>query len=336
MAIEDAPPEPNPNWDGTAQDELGWLFPAHVYLFAVSFIILGMITILALVFKRNSRESKHFVKIIMLSAIILLSISRAVLLFVILYMSGGNSTIWWIFACVLIEGLGSTSLTASLAILLYITSILTRITGKCRQRQLGLVAFVVTVVNFVFFITSDFVTLVSGDKGKIMLTVCQTTFACWGLIVSGGFATLTYKLRKNANATFEQAKFDRGMKVEGKKLKRLSLLIGALSATSAVFFVLKIYEAVSGITTSEKYSDTWSWWVLKTVLRTLEIINAVVLLLVFKRSSGKIREGGKSNGTVSAMEKPTLGSISMKTITDIEETEKCMSKKKLFSRENNA
>ena len=309
-------PEPNPNWDGTAQEELGWFFPAHVYLFAVLFIILGLSTIFALFFKRNSKDSKHFVKVIMLCAIVLLSISRTVMLFVDPYLSRGNFTIWWTFGCVLVTGLGSTSLTASLAILLYVIAISTRITARSSQRKLGHVVIVVTIVNFVFFIISDVVTVLRENEGKIMLIVCQTTFACWGIIVSGGFATLTYKLRKNASATFQQAKFDRGMKAEKTKLIRLSLLIGVLSGTSAIFFALKISEAISGMT-SDEYSDSWPWWAMQTVLRTLEITNAVVLLLVFKRGSGKTRETGGLNGIAPELNKSTWTSFSVKTTTDI-------------------
>lgn len=308
-------PEPQPNFDGTAQDTLGWLWPGHVYLFAVLFMILGFATILALVLKSSSNHNKYFIKTIMLCAVIVLSVCRFVLLFVDPYLSQGSTSMWWIFGSVLITSLGTTSLTASLAILLYITTISTRITSIHRQANLGRVVCSITIANFVFFITSDAITIVSKDNGKIMLTVCQLAFACWGILVSTGFGFLTCKLRRNARATFEQARLNIGMKNEETKLIKLGVLLGILSVTAAMFFVLRICEAITGLT-SEKYSNTWPWWAMQTVLRTLEITNAIVLLLIFRREcAGKPQRIHRPQNTGTESEKHSITNTSVKSTT---------------------
>ena len=319
MGDEDqAIPEPKPDWDNNAQDTFGWLWPAHVYLFSVLFITLAMVTILALVLNFKYNRKKHFVKNIMLCAVIVLSVSRSVILLVDPYLSSGRTSIWWTFGCVLVTGLGTTSLTASLAILLYITTISTRITTKSRQQHLGRVVCGITIANVAFFITSDVITMFWKDQGAIMLTVCQITFSCWGILVSTGFGTLTCKLRRNARATFEQAKINIRMRNEGTKLRKLGVLLGTLSATSALFFVIRISEAISGWT-SKKYSDSWPWWAIQTSLRTLEVINAIVLLLVFQRERGEVQEAAirPQHTAVTESEKHTLWkTTSVKSTTD--------------------
>ena len=281
-------PEPLPDLNGEAANTLGWLWPAHVYLFAVLFAVLTIVTILAMILKRNSIQKKHFVKTIMLCAVLMLSVSRSLILIVDPYLSSGKTSKWWIFGCVLMTGLGTASLTASLSILLYITTMSVRITSKYRQFNLACVVSSMTIANFVFFVTSDLVTVEWKDEGKIMLAVCQITFAVWGILVSIGFGTLTYKLRKNARATFEQARFNVMIRSEKEKLRKLSILLGTVAITSAMFFALRISEAISG-QTIDKYTDAWRWWTIKTFLRTLEIINAVVLLLVFQRVKVGVR-----------------------------------------------
>ena len=282
-------PEPNANLDGTAQNTLGWLWPAHIYLFASLFVIVCLVTIAFLVLNPRSRQKKHFVKTIMLCSVIVLSICRSVTLLVDPYLSKGETSIWWTFGYVLLMGLGSASLTASLAILLYITALSTRMKSKPHLVAIRRYVFGVTIANFLFFITSDVVTVLSENEGQIMLITCQVAFACWGVLVSAGFAILAYKLRKNARATFEQAKCNKSMKSERNKLRMLDVLLAILSAIAASFFVLRLYEAISGLT-GDKYVDTWPWWAVQTAIRSLEIINAIVLLLIFRKESNKRRE----------------------------------------------
>ena len=312
-------PEPNPNWNGTAEDTLGWLWPGHVYFFAALFIIVGLVTTLALVVNfHNLRSSqKYFVKTSMLCAVMVLSVSRVVMLLVDPYLSNDSSSTWWVFGCILITGFGTASQTASLAILLYVTIISTRITYL--RLDFGAVVCVITVTNFVFFVTSDVVAMLWQDGGRIMLTICQITFAAWGILISTGFGILTFKLRRNARATFEQAKFNFGMKCERMKLRKLGVLLGILSVTATIFFVLRICEAISGLT-SEKYLDSWSWWTMQTVLRTLEIINAIVLLLVFQKESNKAQRIERCPKTGSDSEKYTLKNISIKSTTTVVST----------------
>ena len=285
---ENPGPEPLPDLNGDAANTLGWLWPGHVYLFAVLFVVLTIVTISAMILKRNSIQNKHFVKTVMLCAVVLLSVSRSVILLVDPYLSSGKTSKWWIFGCVLITGLGTASLTTSLSILLYITTMSVRITSKYRQFDLACVVSSMTIANFVFFITSDVVSVKWKDEGRVMLAVCQITFAVWGILVSIGFGTLTYKLRKNARATFEQARFNVTIRSEEEKLRKLSIFLGIVAITSAMFFALRISEAISG-QTSDKYADAWPWWTVQTFLRTLEIVNAVVLLLVFQRVKRGVR-----------------------------------------------
>ena len=305
-------PEPLPDLN-KAENTLDWLWPAHVYLFAVLFVVLTIVTILAMILKRNSIQKKHFVKTVMLCAVLILSVSRSVILLVDPYLSSGRTAKWWVFGCVLITGLGTASLTASLSILLYITTMSVRITSKYRQFDLACVVSSMTIANFVFFITSDVVSVEWKDEGKIMLAVCQITFAVWGLLLSIGFGTLTYKLRKNARATFEQARFNVTIRNEEEKLRKLSVLLGTVAITSAMFFALRISEAISG-QTSDKYADAWPWWTIQTFLRTLEIINAVVLLLVFQRVKEDVR---RRTNTGSESEAQTIwNNTSVKSTTD--------------------
>ena len=306
-------PEPLPNLNGEAANTLGWLWPAHVYLFAVLFVVLTIATILAMILKRNSIQHKHFVKTVMLCAVLILSVSRSVILLVDPYLSSGKTSKWWIFGCVLITGLGTASLTASLSILLYITTMSVRIKSKYRQFDLACAVSSMTIANFMFLITSDVVSVEWKDEGKIMLTVCQITFAVWGILLSIGFATLTYKLRKNARATFEQARFNAMIRNEEEKLRKLSILLGIVAITSAMFFALRISEAISG-QTNDKYADAWPWWTVQTCLRTLEIINAVVLLLVFQRVKENVR---RRTNTGSESEAHTMWkNTSVKSTTD--------------------
>ena len=313
---DDVKPEPQPDWDGGAKDTLGWLWPTHCYLFAALFIIVAVSTITALVVTRRSQRNTSIVKTTMLCAIITMSVCRALtLLLVDPYLSGGRtSSIWWKFCYILLTGIGTASLTAALAILLYVTTVSTRIISTCRQDHLGRVVCGISIGNFFFFTTSDVITTLFKQVrvGKIMLAICQTTFALWGIVVALGFAFLTYKLRRNAHATFEQARSNTNMKKEGDKLRKLCVLLAILSATSAVFFVLRIYEALSSFPNT--FSDTWSWWGLRTVMRALEITNAIVLLFVFKRNVNKTPENDRHSRTDSEQPSCKKGSFNLAVV----------------------
>ena len=317
MTMEaDSLPEPNADWDGTAQHTLGWLWPAHYYLFAVLFIILCLVTIIGLVLNPRSRQKKHFVKTIMLGSIVVLSICRSMMLLVDPYLSNRNTSMWWTFGYVLVMGLGTSSLTTSLAILLYITAISTRMKSKPRLVVMGHYVCGVTIANFVFFITSDVVSILWKNEGQIMLIVCQVTFACWGILVSAGFATIAHKLRNNARATFEQAKCNINMKNERDRLRTLEVLLVILSVIAASFFALRIYESISGLKT-DKYLDTWPWWAMQTAMRSLEIINAVVLLLIFRKQSSKRRDSGRRTNSGIATWKNSSKSITEVMVNQI-------------------
>lgn len=251
----------------------------------------------------------------MLGAVIVLSICRSVMLLVDPYLSNGDTSVWWTFGYILVMGLGTSSLTASLAILLYIMAISTRMKSKPRLVAMGRYVCGVTIANFVFFITSDVVTVSWENEGRIMLIICQVAFACWGILISAGFAVLAYKLRKNARATFEQAKCNINMKNERDRLRMLDVLLAILSLIAASFFALRIYESISGLE-NDKYSDTWPWWAMQTAMRFLEVINAIVLLLIFRKESSKIRGNGRQTNSAVDSRIATWKN-STKSLTDV-------------------
>lgn len=282
-------PEPNPDWENISVT-LGWFWPCHVYFFAVLFLLLALASSVAL-FQTRSLHEKRLMSTTMIAAVFFLACCRSMFLFVDPYLSSKSTSLLWIVFCLLMAGLSTTCLTASLAILLYITSVSANITHVGHQVHFKRIVFGVTICNFVYVVTSDLV-VVFVPGADIMLTICQMTFATWGLFISVGFAVLTWRIRTNAQASCEQASFNLQMRDEYEKLRRLSFFLGVLSVGGGSFFALKVNEAFSGIKAKE-FSDSWSWLGLQSVLRSLEIINAVVLLLVFKRricTAGRVRE----------------------------------------------
>ena len=274
-------PEPIPNWS-KVPDTLGFFWPFHVYLFASLFILLALVSWAALFLTscRTRRESRYL-STIMLTAVFVLALTRSLILLTDPYLSKQISTseTWTVF-WVLVNGVGGACLTASMATLLYVTAVATNVTRHAQVR-LGRITVATTICNFAFLVTSDLV-VAFAREAQVMLTVCQTTFAVWGIVVSIGFAILVRKMRENAQAGGALASFSPELRGgETERLRRLGLFLGALSVSGGLFFALRIYEALHGIK-YEEFSDIWLWWGLKTSQRSLEMVNAVVLLLVFK------------------------------------------------------
>ena len=287
MDRDEISPEPHPDWTNrTTQNILRWTWYAHIYSFAVIFIIIALICLHMIIFKSCSNQHKCFVKSFMLSSITILCTTRAVMLLSHPYFSNEDRSLWQGIASSFNTSLGSASFTSSLGTLLYIIAVSTRITSKHRQPQLGRFVCGVTISNFAFFVTSDLTTIVSTDVGRIMKTVCQITFAFWGLLVSFGFAVSTYRLRRNGKATFEQRKNNATMKKYGKRLKTLVVLLAILSGMAAVIFILRISNAIIGVI-MDKFMEPYTWFIMETSIRILEITSAIVILLVFHKDSKK-------------------------------------------------
>lgn len=275
-------PEPQPNWS-KAPDTLGFYWPLYLYFFASLFVLLALVSAVALFFTvRLTRRDSRFLSTIMLTAVFILALTRSVLLLAYPYLPKPISTSrYWSVFWLLMTGVGGTCLTASMATLLYVMAVATNV-ARYAQVRLGRITVAITTCNFAFLVTSDLVVAFAPET-HAMLTVCQTTFAVWGIIVSIGFAILICNMRQNAQASFMQASYNQGFQGEAKKLCRLGLFLGALSVSGGLFFALKIYEAVEASTKVGEFADTWPWWCLQTSQRSLEIVNAVVLLLVFKK-----------------------------------------------------
>lgn len=279
-STHDHQPEPIPNWS-KVPDTLGFFWPFHVYLFASLFILLALVSSVALFLTlRATRRESRSLSTIMLTAVFVLALTRSLILLTNPYLSKQIYTSeTWIVFWVLVNGVGGACLTASMATLLYVTAVATNVTRHAQVR-LGRVTVATTICNFAFLVTSDLV-VAFAHEALVMLTVCQTTFAVWGIIVSIGFAILVYKMRKNARAGCALASFSPELRGETERLRRLGLFLGVLSVSGGLFFALRVYEALP-IEDEEFSVDIWLWWGLQTSLRSLEIVNAVVLLLVFK------------------------------------------------------
>lgn len=297
--------EPSPNWVSTLQ-ALKWLWYAHVYGFGVSFLVLALcsvVSITALFRSGRSRNKTHFIVISLL--LFHLGALRGVVLFWNPYLSSGNDSKSGVLACVVSWGIAKACLTAAFSIMLLIFLETTRIALAPPRFQNLPFLVAVAFVNIGYLTLSDTV-VIFYPAAKVLILICQVTFAVWGLLVCLGYLLACKRMQDNliSSKNFRNQFFA----AETKRLSRLRSLILAASAFGAGNFALSIYISASkqGVLSEMGEVDSWSWYGTQTSLRLLELLMSLFLILVGHNNKRSNQRSTQSHEIQPHMSQPTV------------------------------
>jgi hypothetical protein len=226
---------------------------------------------------------------------------RAGILFWDPYLSPPKTTALFIFE-VTIFGIGSAFSVSAFTILLLILLETTNLRfGPARFKQLRY-PLLITLIYVLLFVTSD-VVVVYIPEAKMMLLVCQSIYALWGLMVCLGFALSAFKIWQNLRPSRNLAYFNNQFNKEVKQMKKLVFLLTMASLTGGISFILKIYAASSdygGVFGEKEYVDYWPWYGLTfSTLVTELMINLLIYTIALRARAGIERRPGTRLNRVS-------------------------------------
>lgn len=312
--------EPSPNWVETLQ-ELQWMWYAHIYGFGASFLVLALYSfasIIVLVRRSGRRRNKtHF--IVTSSLLFLLGTFRGIVLFWDPYLFSGTDSKSMVFACVSMWGIAKACLTSAFSIMLLIFLETTRIALAPPRFQNLPFLLAVALINIGYLVLSDAVVLFY-PTAKVLILICQVTFAAWGLLVCIGYLLACKRMHDNliASKSLRNQFFD----AETRRLSRLRSLMQAASLLGACNFALSIYIAASqlGVLSEMGEVDGWSWYGTQTGLRLLELGMSLFIILVGHNRRGNQNEPRpQSNLQPLALGRQSKVGASELTVEDIQQ-----------------
>ena len=278
-------PEPEPNWE-EAKTTWGAAWPIHVYLFASVWTIAGLYFLYFFaqsVYRRNDGHKRS--PFIMLSfQLLILALSRCFVLFLNPY-SSRSQTQTQLTVTVTIWSMGTAGMTSAFGVLLLILLDATKLNLTPPHFQNLTVLIIITAANFVFVVVAD-ITVTFHRSAKILLLLCQLTFALWGVLIAVGYFLAGHRTRKNLKATFESVELESQTKAPEEnptKFKRLIIKCYASSCLGLCIFSLSVYGAAfadSSVLSNVKYVDAWGWWGVQTTSRILESLMALLISIV--------------------------------------------------------
>lgn len=276
--------EPSPNWL-IAKRELRWLWDAHVYGFGAIFALIATFSIIFIVCKRGAifkKRKAHFA--VMLSVLAVAGFLRSVVLLWDPYVSSHNSPDSQVLFCVISCGIARACITSNFSIMLLILVETTK--TSLRPARLKNLPFLITItlVNVLYLLLSELVVWFH-PKARVMIFICHVTFASWGLVVSIGYSVAGSRMWRNLKASLGGAFFSVTLDQESNSLKRLIILMCFASSFGVIDFTLSLYTTIGefGAYSDERYIKSWHWFIVQSMLRTLESLQCIfIFLIVFK------------------------------------------------------
>lgn len=275
-------PEPGPEWP-EAKATWGVAWPLHVYLFATIWTTMGSYFLFFFtqsVYLRN--DGRKRAPFIMLSFQLLIqAFSRCFILFWNPYGSKSNSQAQLVTS-ITIWSLGTAGLTSAFGELLLILLDTTKLNLAPPKFQNLTVLIIITAANFVFVLVADIV-VAFYNSAKMLLLLCQVTFALWGVIVAIGYFMAGYKTHKNLKSTFQGTESQSKEKHGPGRLKWLVIKCYASSFLGLCIFGVSIYVVLFGessVLSDEDFVDSWMWWAFQTTFRCLEVLMTLLITVV--------------------------------------------------------
>lgn len=303
MVENDKPwPEPVPDWP-EAKEIWKWGWPFHVYFFTVlyCFVIFRGLYVLLKQGKAFFRRMDH--RFLMNTLLLAFGATRAVFLIWDPYGSNPDHSKTELVICIITFGVGTACITSAFSYLLLIVLETTRISLAPSKLQNQRFFLGVWTVNVLYVIVSDLI-VAHFHEAKLMILICQITFALWGLILALGYVLAAARLWRNLKASRQTAEFNPGLAAESKKIARLVCLLCLGSICGVVMFSTIVYTALSdtGVYNESGLVRNGPWIAVQTLLRTCEVIMCFVIFVIALKtdtanSTNNNQVGSDSKGT---------------------------------------
>ena len=273
--------EPEPDWS-KAYEEWGAAWEIHVYLFG--FIFLGFAIYsayfigMALYTGLNQKYLGFCLNIMML----ILGFSRAFVLFTDPYMQGTTINNTQVLRSIWVLGIPCLTSADCLLILTLVEKAKISVAPNGMQKFSAIIK--VIVFHFVLVIFSEFI-VSQFIAAKALLVVCQAFFIVWGTMLGVGYFILAYKLDRKLFGHKE---------VKSKKDILYIRLIYASGVNNLIQTVVYIYSSASefGVYSDAKFISAWSWWILQTFNRVVEVVSGVLIFTVSAKRRSLIKNRG--------------------------------------------
>ena len=273
-------PEPVPDWP-EAKKIWKWGWPFHVHFFTVlyCFVIIRGLYVLLKQGKAFYRRMDH--RFLMNVLLMAFGATRAVFLIWDPYGSNPNHSKTELVICIITFGVGTACVTSAFSYLLLIVLESTRISLAPSKFQNQRFFLGVWTVNVLYVILSDLI-VAHFHEAKVMILICQLTFALWGFFLALGYTLAAVRLWRNLKASRQTAQYNPGLAAESKKIKRLVCLLGLGSICGVVMFSTIVYTALSetGVYNESGIVHNWPWIGVQTLLRTCEVLMCFVIFLI--------------------------------------------------------
>lgn len=273
-------PEPAPDWP-VAKDIWKWGWPFHVYFFAAlyGFVVIRGTYVLVRQGKAYFKRKDH--RFLMNLLLLMFGTTRVVYLIWNPYGSDPHATKTELIILIIMFGIGTSCVTSGFSFILLIVLESTRITIASSKFQNRGFLFGVWVVNVLYVITSDLI-VSNFHEAKVMILICQITFALWGFLIALGYATAAARLWRNLKASRQTAQYDPGLAAEGKKITRLVRLLYSAAICGVVLFSTVVYSALgdTGVYNESGIVSTRPWIAVQTLLRACEVFMCLFIFLI--------------------------------------------------------
>ena len=281
--------EPSPNWLEAIQ-QWKWLWEVHVYGFGTIFVLIAFFAMICLAICRKAIFTRHRVHLaLMNTALVTTGFCRSLILFWDPYASSGDTSNSQLLFCIISWGIGTACITSSFSILLLIFLETTKTSlGPARLKNLPCLMSI-TLANIFYLLVSDLVAWFHPEA-KVMIFICHFTFATWGLAISIGYSVAGVRMWRNLKSSLGETFFNRALDRDFKQLKRLFVLMCSASCFGIIRFSLSLYTAVGvyGVFADIGYVKSWPWFVVQTLLRTLESLMSLFIFLISFRNRKSI------------------------------------------------
>ena len=272
-------PEPVPDWP-EAKKNWKWGWYLHVYFFTVlyCFVFIRGLYVLLKQGKALFRRMDH--RFLMNLLLLAFGATRAVFLIWDPYGSNPNHTKTELVICIITFGVGTACVTSAFSYLLLIVLESTRISLAPSRFQNQRFFLGVWTVNVLYVIFSDLI-VAHFQEAKVMILICQLTFALWGFLLALGYALAAARLWRNMKASRQTAQYNQGLAAESKRIKRLVYLLCLGSVCGVVMFSTIVYTALSdtGVYNESGIVRNGPWIAVQTLLRTCEVFMCLVIFL---------------------------------------------------------
>ena len=285
MAEDETPwPEPVPDWT-QAKQVWQWGWPFHVHFFTVMYCLVIIRGFYALLTQGKAYLQSRNHRFLMNLLLLVFGILRSVFLIWDPYGSDPNHTKTELVVCIVTFGIGTACITSAFSVLLLIVLESTRISLAPSRFQNRSFLLGVFIINVLYIIISDLI-VAHFHEAKVMILVCQITFALWGILVTLGYVFAAARLWRNLKASRQTAQFDPGLASEGKKITRLVTSLYLASICGLVMFSTSVYAALGE---TSVYNDSgvvsnWPWIAVQTLLRACETFICLIIFLIALRT----------------------------------------------------